>query len=434
MGQHISFDWRTVGDHDWSALPPAEPLPPARDRQFVQRFAGEDLTSRHLLRFALFLCLAWLVAGASGRGSPLSAHEVVSPSLEQTILPVLQREAIAWRTDDAVALDEIIDAQVAENWRLDWRAPYVIDPQFFPDRNEKLLGVKAAGEMVVVTMLVDAPVVGRWRSSPYRELRFYRQQGQDWVRTLPASDFWGREMTLETPHLRVSFSERDANTVLAILDQLELVYVQLHDLLHLELPATEDKLAFRIVPELVRGWGSYGNTQRLTSPILAKVPDGMTSTDYLAQTMVGRFTSLLINQIVVEQDGVYTYSWRTLLWALDGWLRNELLARRSPWHYQAEETLRRRQHETLPLHLTDVVEQPINDPYDQHTMMRQYIVAESALAYAMHTFGRERLPALLAGLHHHGSWSGLIRGVFGVAPEEFERGWNQFVEEHYLAP
>jgi hypothetical protein len=315
---------------------------------------------------------------------------------------------------------------------MDWRAPYIIDTQFFPDRNEKLLDVKPAAGMIVITMLVDAPVFGRWRSSPYRELRFYRQYEQDWVRTLPTDDFWGREMTLETPHLRITFSERDANTVLAILDQLELVYVQLHGLLRMELPAPEDKLTFRIVPELVRGWGSYGSQQRLTSPILAKVPDGMTSADYLAHTMVGRFTNLLINQIVVEQDGAYTYSWRTLLWALDGWLRKELLARRSPWHYQAEETFRKHQHEILPLRLVDVVEQYINDPFDQQTMMRQYMIAESALAYAINTFGRERLPALLVGLHHHGSWSGLIRGVFGVAPEEFERGWNQFVEEHYL--
>jgi hypothetical protein len=373
--------------------------------------------------------VAWLV----GDGAPLSAHQVESPSLEQTILPALQREAIAWRTDDTTALDLIIGPEVAQNWRMDWRAPYVIDPRYFPDRNEKLLNVKAAAGMVVVTMLVDAPVVGRWRSSPYRELRFYRQQEQDWVRTLPPQDFWGREMTVETPHLRVTFYERDAETVLATLDQLEMIYVQLHGLLRLELPALEGKPAFRIVPELVRGWGSSGNQQRLTSPLLAKVPDGMTSADYLAHTMVGRFTSLLINQIVVEQDGAYTYSWRTLLWALDGWLRNELLARRSPWHHQAEDTLRKHQDEIMPLRLIDVVEQPINDPYDQHTMMRQYITAESALAYAMNTYGRERLPALLVGLHHHGSWSGLIRGVFGVTPEEFERGWNQFVKQYYLA-
>jgi hypothetical protein len=429
MAQQVSFDWRTVDDADWFALPQVEALPPARSRHTGQASAGEQLASLHLIRVALLILLACVITA----GAPRAGREVETPSLEQTILPVLQREAVAWRADNTTALDSIIDPHVAQNWRLDWRAPYVIDPHYFPERNEELLGVKSAAGMVVVTMLVDAPVVGRYRSSPYRELRFYRQQGQDWVRTLPSGDFWGREMTLETPHLRVTFSERDANTVLATLDQLELVYVQLHGLLRMELPATEEKLAFRLVPELVRGWGSHGNQQRLTSPILAKVPDGMTSADYLAHTMVGRFTGLLINQIVVEQDGSYTYSWRTLLWALDGWLRNELLARRSPWHNQAEETLRKHHHEILPLRLVDVVEQPINDPYDQHSMMRQYIIAESALAYAMNTFGRERLPALLVGLHHHGSWNALVRGVFGVAPEEFERGWNQFVEEHYLA-
>lgn len=429
MAQLVSFDWRMVNDADWIDLPAAEPLPAPREGRVAQAIVEERATNLHLLRFTLLLSLAWLITA----GAPLSAHEVKPPSLELAILPAMQREDAAWRADNIEALDLVIDPKVADNWRMDWRAPYAIDPQYSAEHNERLLSVEAAGDMVMVTMLVDAPVVGRWRSSPYRELRFYRQQEHDWVRTLPTGVYWGHEMTLETPHLRLTFGERDAETVLAILDQLELVYVQLHGLLRIELPTTGDKLAFHIVPELVRGWGSYGKQQRLTSPVLAKVPDGMSPADYLAHTMVGRFTSLLMNQIVVERDGVYTHSWRTLLWALDGWLRNELLARRSPWHYQAEAALRKHQHEIMPLHLIDVVEQPVYDPYDQQTMMRQYIIAESAVAYALTTFGRERLPALLVGLDHHGSWNGLIRSVLGVSPEEFERGWNQYVEEHYLA-
>jgi hypothetical protein len=55
--------------------------------------------------------------------------------------------------------------------------------------------------------------------------------------------------------------------------------------------------------------------------------------------------------------------------------------------------------------------------------------------YAVTAFGRERLPALLAGLGQYESWDTLIPAVFGVSTAEFEMGWQAYLETHYgVAP
>jgi hypothetical protein len=43
------------------------------------------------------------------------------------------------------------------------------------------------------------------------------------------------------------------------------------------------------------------------------------------------------------------------------------------------------------------------------------------------TYGRERLPALVAGLGHSDSWEELIPAVYGVSVAEFEAGWQAHV-------
>lgn len=50
------------------------------------------------------------------------------------------------------------------------------------------------------------------------------------------------------------------------------------------------------------------------------------------------------------------------------------------------------------------------------------------------TYGRERLPTLVASLGHYDSWETLIPAVYGVSPAEFEAGWQAYLATHYGVP
>jgi hypothetical protein len=64
----------------------------------------------------------------------------------------------------------------------------------------------------------------------------------------------------------------------------------------------------------------------------------------------------------------------------------------------------------------------------------QAIALATLIEYAVATYGRERLPALVAGLGHYDSWETLIPAVYGVSATEFEAGWQAYLTAHYGVP
>jgi hypothetical protein len=50
------------------------------------------------------------------------------------------------------------------------------------------------------------------------------------------------------------------------------------------------------------------------------------------------------------------------------------------------------------------------------------VALATLIEYTAVTYGRERLPALVAGLGQYERWDALIPAVYGVSPGEFERG------------
>jgi hypothetical protein len=64
----------------------------------------------------------------------------------------------------------------------------------------------------------------------------------------------------------------------------------------------------------------------------------------------------------------------------------------------------------------------------------QTVALATLIEYAVATYGRDRLPALVAGLGQHESWDTLLPAVFGVSPAEFEAGWQAYLAAHYGAP
>lgn len=54
----------------------------------------------------------------------------------------------------------------------------------------------------------------------------------------------------------------------------------------------------------------------------------------------------------------------------------------------------------------------------------QPIALAMLMDYAVVTYGRERLPVLVASLGQHTTWDTLLLAVFGVSAAEFETGWQ----------
>jgi hypothetical protein len=64
----------------------------------------------------------------------------------------------------------------------------------------------------------------------------------------------------------------------------------------------------------------------------------------------------------------------------------------------------------------------------------QTVALATLIEYAIATYGRKRLPVLVAGLGQYESWDTLIPAVFGVSTAEFETGWQSYLDTHYIEP
>jgi hypothetical protein len=59
------------------------------------------------------------------------------------------------------------------------------------------------------------------------------------------------------------------------------------------------------------------------------------------------------------------------------------------------------------------------------------VALATLIEYAVAAYGRDRLPALVAGLGQYESWDTLLPAVFGVSATEFEAGWQAHLAARY---
>ena len=60
---------------------------------------------------------------------------------------------------------------------------------------------------------------------------------------------------------------------------------------------------------------------------------------------------------------------------------------------------------------------------------QQSVAAATLIDYVVNTYGREKLPDLLAGIRTYENWTTLSPAVFGVSAEELEAGWQRYLAE-----
>lgn len=418
--EKIGFEWQVVEDDEiWDSLQiPNEP--PATKRRWP--LGGERWLGIRLLQGFCLVGLAWLItAGASF--SPDQHARLIAQTGIQTSLDL---EAQARQINDKSLFNRLLDDQVSKQTQSDWRNAWTNLNQ-----NEKILAVEPHGDLALVKVLVTQPNTTWWRPNAVRETRFYRQTDEGWVRTVPPETFWGQEQTAETAHLRFVFTTYDAQNVQPLVEQMETVYVKLHQLLGLPLP-TDEKLLLVVKPATNTPWvDSTGKQLELASPATSSVPDNLSDQTYLAQTIGGRLITQAVTVLMSKPGETYNYRWRTMQRAVTTWLRADLLQQRAPWYDQAKAAFRQESEEFLPLKLTDLNTWRAGQPSDRTHILMQSIAAESFINYTINTYGQDRLSALLQGFSQDEKWDDLIPHVFGQSVAAFEAGWNQYVEQHY---
>lgn len=61
----------------------------------------------------------------------------------------------------------------------------------------------------------------------------------------------------------------------------------------------------------------------------------------------------------------------------------------------------------------------------------QTVALATLIEYVVATYGRERLPQLVAALGQYETWDTLLPALYGVSPAEFEAGWHAYLAVQY---
>lgn len=431
VGQDVRFEWNTLEDEfSWRRLLANENLEPTIVIPPAARSADRWLLLQLIRGISLFF-----VALISLSGNGVSPTQLEDIRLGNEIQTILRAEEQAKQSGDQALLDQLIDPQATGGWRRVWRN---IPPNESQDATSDpfiaLVRTETLGNLVMAEVLVDQPSYGWSQVSPYQELRFYRENGTGWLRTVPDDAFWGDHHVLETDHLRFEYRSRDAQMIEASARRLDHIYVTLHQMLALALPSASEKHTFVITPEMVNESGNLTNRNAIVSPLLSQRHQNSSIEAYLRQTVITRMTYLTVNRRIsvsqnLNQRGGSSYRWRNMQIGLRRWLRMELLNSVSPWDQRAIKVFEAELATSLPLTLRDVSEEDLDLLTDRTYRYWHGGAALSLIDYIVDTYGEEVLPALVRGLQSDRRWKELIPYLIDKSADEFEAEWNQYLAQ-----
>lgn len=431
--QNVGLEWH-IGEDAFHTQAPNGPQP-----QNAHRFGtifSTQATSRSELRMLLDMgrwLLCFVAACILVGGTAVSPRDEALRDAYSGVYAWLDAAEESWQLDDRDGHSALIDPTIPGDWQREWRFLWGGNGI---ERNEfglKLQDLSLSTESGIIRAdYVNSRASAEWwRSSPYRETHFYRATDQGLLRTVPRDSFWGEQMNLESDYVRLEFHAADAQLANTILDDLDEAYLTLHEIMGLDIATESAKMTIVLDTALPRRWQSSQRQHRLTTPILDRVPLGLSDSDYLKQRIVGRFSSMVLRDAIPDTQRSYLSQWETIVWALDGWMRTHVLEQRTPWHEQAEAWIHSEPPDERPLSILDIGPWQNQGVPRQKEMMKQYILAESVIDYMVATYGRDQLPRLLNAITRYSNWSDLVVALYGVPIETVNAGWNQYLEERF---
>jgi hypothetical protein len=325
----------------------------------------------------------------------------------------------------------------------------------------------------------------------FRQTHFYRRTADGWQPTAPDDELWGPVRRLETPSFVFHFRQNDAAAVIAAASHLEEIYNTLRHDFGATLTSNANKPIIEVSVTQAPGDASWFIAPErivVASPARYQAPVELADADLLAQSLALPLLDVVLAQ--ASRRHAPDTRWEPLLgalqlwemWHMDlplavwrddlvRWLYDDLASTipgkslRLPEHYEelcaahrrwllypvqigipltCIETKTEMEYLALlhPLGARSRLDQfilPVSaDPYVeaaskgyQTTYAGQTIALATLIDYAVVTYGRERLPTLVASLGQYQRWDTLLPAAFGISAAEFEAGWQAYLMEQY---
>lgn len=463
----VTFDWQIASsDGEWGQL--EQRAPTRLEQRRLPRWLGEVLLL--MLVIGGVSCWHWYTTQAE--------FQQAQTELLTSVHQEARAAPPAWSVPTPVAQLEPLPAEYA---LLVAVKPKLSGAQSVP--RVRLLELR--GEQALVQVLTPAGA----HTPAYRQTQFYQHTTAGWQRTAPNATGWGPEQELATPSFRWRYQEKDAPVIARVAPQLESIYTTLRRNFGLANVPQRAKLviAVRVTQPAgyVSPWFGAAEEYVVTSPAFYRAPAELTDAEILAQSL----TLPLLNTVLTQAQAHYQlhFSWQPLLNGLRLWQFWEIDLPLAGWGPEVTEWLYAELTRTdvtqrlgLPPHYAELcaahtlwLPSPLQigipltcNELDQragalattggpklvlHLMFRsaptagryaeafvegvgersQTVALASLLEYAVVTYGRERLPILLASLGQHVNWETLLPAVYGVSAAEFEAAWQTYLVTQY---
>lgn len=390
----------------------------------VTIWRDEDET-RSLARYFPCVAALWLAGLLCAASGPFSFAEWQAAHTQQAIEATIRIEQRALAQKDRALLHTLVDPAVAPDlhdellqlWRL-----YSADVQALPQ--QKIVNVRVWDNIAMVQMLLTSQPP----QPPVTSIqhRFYRNVGERWLYTQPDVALWGRQQRFETEHLRFEFGELDRQVVLATAPRIDAAYVQLYELIGVDLPTAPTVLT--VVPYPASTSRSSPNQHLISSPL--------TATDFLADSEENAFLFLvmmdlippLVNQLHTPSRWTPGAPWNAVSGGFQSWLMQEVTGQPHPWKGMTEPEFLRIYRAQAPLRLAEL-SNPVGIASSDEWLWRQG-AAELLIDFTAHHYGRQHIPPLVQNLAQYNTWDYVIPHVLGQSVSEFEDGWNRYLAQH----
>ena len=420
-----------------------------------------------------------LVAAVAGLG--LHSYATLGLNrIDAEVQDIVDTETWTQQTGKSLIAASLMDSQADRRWQEHFRRDLSDSEPFSAAQMAQgravIHNVALRSDLAMVALTVQGSDGTR-----YRQTRFYRQDENDgWLRTAPNSSFWGSAQTIETDHFRIHFRQRDERTVIGTAAHLDRIYTNLRRDAGL-LPASE-KLTVEVKPlspHQLNYLKFEKNRLEVHSPLLRQAPEELSDQEILTKSIVNPLVAHVLAE-ALEQVSIQQ-QWRPMLKGLQVWQAYVGSDSLTPWYrdtaawlYGDAPDIRSGQRPAtlhdlsrlcreyviwrygLPgalahprlctdanwaLHLPFVAPAPLQlDAFldlkdgDQEstkpwtTEWGRTVAAATVIDYLVATYGRDRLPDLMAGFRTYDSWDTLAPAVLGVTAQELETGWQAYLE------
>lgn len=394
--------------------------------------AGRELTEHKILRWltrcsVLLVCVCLLIASNS---PTLRFQDYLRVKAEIDSAVRLERRAIL--QDNAKLYSSLVKNRSAliesaswlDPWRIQRRARQDVDLALVDIQvlHNQVFGIQEFPELIRSIVLITPPK-SHWVPVPYHETRFYHQADGQWQRIVPPFGFLGDMQTLETDYFHFIYFEADSDYVVETAETLDKVYTQL--LKQFETTPTRYKLEFSVEPRVSTTLSSARRRIAITSPSLYRIPATATGAEYLTESTTGHLVNRTLSEVMDVTELYFVNEWYNTVVGVRGWVLREILEQPPSAYQTARNQLIEFRRSVPELRLTDLT---ARGQIESDQRMVRFMAAESLTAYAMETYGEERLLPFLQGFMKYETWDELIPNVFGVGAAEFERGWNGYLD------